>query len=282
MIDAALKQLQANKERWAALPITERITILDEIRQAFLALADEWVRASLEAKGFTPGGLAEAEEWLFVASILRAIRLYRQSLREIERDGRPRLAGRLQKNPEGQVVVPVFPRNGWERLIYQGMEAEVWLEPGVTAAAALEEQAGIYREKRQPGRVALVLGAGNASMLPVIDSLHKLFVENQVVVLKPNPVNAYLGPLIEKGLQALIKRGFLRLVYGDVAEGNYLCHHPQVDELHLTGSIRTFEAITFGPGPEGQQRKTEKRPLLNKRFTCELGNITPVIVVPGP
>ncbi|MFO7539800.1 MAG: aldehyde dehydrogenase family protein, partial [Chloroflexota bacterium] len=268
--------------RWAALPISERITILDEIRQAFLALADEWVTASLEAKGVTPGGLAEAEEWLFVASILRAIRLYKQSLREIEGNGRPRLAGHLRKNPEGQVVAPVFPRNGWERLIYQGMEAEVWLEPGVTAAAALEEQAGIYQEKGQPGRVALVLGAGNASMLPVIDSLHKLFVENQVVVLKPNPVNAYLGPLIEKGLQALIKRGFLRLVYGGVAEGNYLCHHPLVDELHLTGSIRTFEAITFGPGPEGQQHKAEKRPLLNKRFTCELGNITPVIIVPGP
>jgi acyl-CoA reductase-like NAD-dependent aldehyde dehydrogenase len=282
MIDAALKQLQANKERWAALPIADRITILDEIRQAFLTLADEWVTASLEAKGFPTGGLAEAEEWLFVASILRAIRLYKQSLREIEGNGRPRLAGRLREGPDGQVIAPVFPRNSWERLIYQGMEAEVWLEPGVTAAAALEDQAGIYREKGQPGRVALVLGAGNASMLPVIDTLHKLFVENQVVVLKPNPVNAYLGPLLEKGLNALIKRGFLRLVYGGVAEGNYLCHHPLVDELHLTGSIRTFEAITFGTGPEGEQRKAEKRPLLDKRFTCELGNITPVIIVPGP
>ena len=282
MTDAALKQLQANKDKWAALPITERITILDEITNDFLTLADEGVTVSLAAKGFTPGGLAEAEEWLFVASILRAIRLSKQSLREIERNGRPRLAGRLRKNSGGQIVAPVFPRTGWERLIYQGLEAEVWLEPGVTAAAALEQQAGIYQEQGQPGRVALVLGAGNASMLPVIDTLHKLFVENQVVVLKPNPVNAYLGPLIEKGLNALIKRGYLRLVYGGVAEGNYLCHHPLVDELHLTGSIRTFEAITFGPGSEGEQRKAEKRPLLNKRFTCELGNITPVIIVPGP
>lgn len=282
MIDAALQQLQANKDIWAGLPITDRITILDEIRHDFLALADEWVAVSLEAKEFPAGGLAEAEEWLFVASILRAIRLYKQSLQEIERNGRPHLAGRLREKPDGQVIAPVFPRDGWERLIYQGMQAEVWLEPGVTAVLALEEQAAIYREKGQPGQVALVLGAGNASMLPVIDTLHKLFVENQVVVLKPNPVNAYLGPLLEKGLKALIKRGFLRLVYGGVAEGHYLCHHSLVDELHLTGSIRTFEAITFGPGPEGEQRKAEKRPLLDKRFTCELGNITPVIIVPGP
>ena len=82
MTDAALKQLQANKDKWAALPITERITILDEITNDFLTLADEWVTVSLAAKGFTPGGLAEAEEWLFVASILRAIRLSKQSLRE--------------------------------------------------------------------------------------------------------------------------------------------------------------------------------------------------------
>lgn len=135
MIDAALKQLRANQERWAALSITERIIILDEIKQGFLTLADEWVTISLEAKGFPTGGLAEAEEWLFMASILRAIRLYKQSLQEIERNGRPRLAGRLRQNPDGPVIAPVFPRNGWERLIYQGMEAEVWLEPGVTAVA---------------------------------------------------------------------------------------------------------------------------------------------------
>ncbi|MFO7634289.1 MAG: hypothetical protein R6W76_17200, partial [Caldilinea sp.] len=48
------------------------------------------------------------------------------------------------------------------------------------------------------------------------------------------------------------------------------------------GSDKTFEAIVFGPGAEGQQRRAERRPLLDKPMTAELGNVTPIIVVPGP
>jgi len=64
----------------------------------------------------------------------------------------------------------------------------------------LQSQAQIYRGKICRGITNLVLGAGNASSLPVNDSLCKLFVENRVVILKLNPVNSYLGPLIEKDL----------------------------------------------------------------------------------
>jgi acyl-CoA reductase-like NAD-dependent aldehyde dehydrogenase len=38
----------------------------------------------------------------------------------------------------------------------------------------------------------------------------------------------------------------------------------------------------FGSGLEGVKRKSEKTPLLTKPITGELGNITPVIIVPGP
>ena len=76
--------------------------------------------------------------------------------------------------------------------------------------------------------------------------------------------------------------GFLRLVCGGAEEGAYLCNHPGVDEIHITGSDKTFDAIVFGPGVEGVKRKAEHRPLLTKRITGELGNVSPVIVVPGP
>ena len=38
----------------------------------------------------------------------------------------------------------------------------------------------------------------------------------------------------------------------------------------------------FGAGPEGIERKRRNQPCLAKRLTAELGNVTPVIVVPGP
>jgi hypothetical protein len=54
-----------------------------------------------------------------------------------------------------------------------------------------------------------------------------------------------------------------------------------VDEIHLTGSDRSHDAIVFGSGEEGARRKAQRRPLLTKRITSELGNVSPVIVVPG-
>jgi acyl-CoA reductase-like NAD-dependent aldehyde dehydrogenase len=50
----------------------------------------------------------------------------------------------------------------------------------------------------------------------------------------------------------------------------------------MTGSDKTYESVVFGAGPEGQKRKLEHKPINTKPFTGELGNVTPVIVVPGP
>ena len=112
--------------------------------------------------------------------------------------------------------------------------------------------------------------------------MNKLFVEGQVVALKMHPVNEYLGPIFEDGFVALTKAGFLQILYGGAQEGAYLINHPEVDTLHMTGSDRTFDAIVFGSGTEGKQRKHAHQPVFTKPFSAELGNISPVIVVPGP
>lgn len=281
-IDEALLVLQDHKDSWVALGISDRIAILEDMIQGVMTVADRWVAQSLEAKGVAGNPLAEAEEWVLLAGVVRALRLLRESLIDIQKHGRPRIAGQVIRRPDGQVVAQVFPRNRVEGILFRGVTGQVWMEPDVTVEETLKSQALCYQDKNHEGKVALVLGAGNASALPVVDFLHKLFVEDQVVVLKLNPVNAYLGPLIEEGFRALTDQGFLRIVYGGVEQGSYLCYNPAVDEIHLTGSDKTFEALTFGSGLEGERRKAECRPLLNKRFTCELGNVSPVIIVPGP
>jgi acyl-CoA reductase-like NAD-dependent aldehyde dehydrogenase len=280
-IEAALADLQRSKERWAALEIGARLEILDEIVADMLGVAERWIAASVDAKGLRPRSYGEGEEWLYLAVVFRLLRLLRSSLAEIRAEGRPRLP-RLARRPDGQVTATVFPLALWERLFFAGVEAEIWLEPGVSTEQAIAAQAAFYRRRGRQGRVALVLGAGNVSALVPADLLYKLFVEGAVVVLKPNPVNGYLGPLIEEGFRALVRRGFLRLVHGGAEEGARLCQHPAVDEIHMTGSDRTFEAIVFGPGEEGARRKAERTPLVTKPFSAELGNVSPVIVVPGP
>ncbi len=153
--------------------------------------------------------------------------------------------------------------------------------------------AGRHEEEsaREPGerlshatsqaRLRSSLAPAIVSSIGPLDIFYKLFNEDQVVVCKMNPVNAYLGPLIEVAFRALIDGGYLRIVYGGAEEGAYLCNHPGVDEIHITGSDKTFDAIVWGPGAEGAARKATGQPLLTKRITGELGNVSPVIVVPG-
>jgi aldehyde dehydrogenase (NAD(P)+) len=80
----------------------------------------------------------------------------------------------------------------------------------------------------------------------------------------------------------MIERGYLRIVYGGGDVGKYLCEHPQVADLHITGSDATHDLIVWGPpGPERERRKAANDPLLGKPISSELGNVSPVAIVPG-
>jgi hypothetical protein len=127
----------------------------------------------------------------------------------------------------------------------------------------------------------VILGAGNVSSIPPTDAFHKLFVEGHVCVLKINPVNEWVGPSLERVLAPLIERGFLRIVYGDGDVGAYLVSHPGVDDVHITGSDKTHDLIVWGPpGADRERRKQDADPILKKTITSELGNVSPIMMVP--
>jgi hypothetical protein len=166
-------------------------------------------------------------------------------------------------------------------MLYPATRAEVWMPPGRTAGEVMGQQAWAYREPRPEPVVELVLGAGNVSSIALRDLLYGMFVENRVVVLKCNPVNDYLAPHWERAFRALVEAGFLRIVTGDAAAGAYLAGHPDVGHIHMTGSDKTFEAVVFGPGPDGAARKARGKRLVEVPVTVEGGNVSPVIIVPG-
>src|SRR5436305_2352980 len=285
-MDAAVAALQERKGGWTEVSLKERQEILGELSRRFLGVAERWSALGIEAEGLDPSHPGSGEEALVGPYfILRNLRLLRESLLDVETHGRPRIPGgvRTRQSPQGeQAVARIFPIDLYDRVFYAGVTADVWMEPGITEKELPQTQAVAYHASVRQGRVALVLGAGNVSSIGPMDALYNLFAADQVVVFKTHPVNVYLGPLMEEAFQPLIARGFFRVVYGGAEEGAYLCRHPGVDEIHITGSDRTYEAIVFGPGEEGRRRKEADEPLLSKRFTAELGNVSPVIVVPGP
>ncbi len=282
-LDEALAVLQDQKKTWAALDIGERIDLLEELLDGVVEVAERWTAASVEAKGLTAGTAQEGEEWLAGASlVIRNISFLIDSLRDVSKQGVPQLPKKAYARPDGQVVAPVFPTDIWDSLLFQGFTAEVWMDPAVKLEELPNTQAVFHRSPSHQGRVALVLGAGNTSSIGPMDALYKLFVQGEVVLLKMNPVNEYLGPIIDEAFAPLRERGYFRVVYGGAAEGDYLCQHPLVDTIHITGSDKTHDAIVFGVGEEGARRKANRDPRNTKPITSELGNVSPIIIVPGP
>src|SRR5882724_8596499 len=212
-IDRALGALAAEKNRWVEVSIAERVALLERLIETTAASAGRWVAAALSAKGIRSGTPAAGEEWLGGPMVtIRNMRLLAKSLRDIATVGYPRTPGTPYVRPDGKVAAPAFPADLFDRLLFTGFSAEIWMQPGVTLENLRETQAVAYR-KKEPGKVALVLGAGNVSSIGPMDALYKLFAENQVVVLKMNPVNEYLGPIFDEALRPLVERNYLRVVY---------------------------------------------------------------------
>ena len=285
-LDAALATLREHATAWARTPIEERIALAEQMLDGYVAVAEEQVRAGCRVKGLDFDSPAAGEEWLAGPSVVvRNLRLLIETLSRLSRQEPPIDPARVRTRADGRVIVDVFPPSGLDKMLFAGFTGEVWMQPGTKAGEVANGAAAHYRtpvDKRE-GRVCLVLGAGNVASIPPMDVLYKMFVEGKLCLLKMNPVNAHVGPFVERAFSAAIERGLLAVAYGGGDVGAYLCEHELVDEIHITGSDKTHDLIIWGPpGPEREARKKRKDPINKKEITSELGNVSPVIVVPGP
>ncbi|MFH1105480.1 MAG: aldehyde dehydrogenase family protein [Actinomycetota bacterium] len=281
-LDAAAATLAGRARAWVEVPLREKVGHLREVMSRFGEVSADLVRDALAAKGVDRS--YAGEDWVSgPLSVLRTARFLAATLEGIDRTGRvPLPDGAIRERPDGQVAVDVMPGDGWDRIQYPRWRAEVRMEPAVGYAEARHHLGGIHtKPDTATAAVAVVLGAGNVASIGPLDLIHKLFVEGHVAILKFNPVNEYVGPHVEHAFTRLVDAGFVRFAYGGPSVGDHLVHHPSVDEVHLTGSEHTYNAIVFGPGAGGATRRARGEPLLRKRITAELGNVSPVIVVPG-
>jgi acyl-CoA reductase-like NAD-dependent aldehyde dehydrogenase len=272
-IDRAVTSLHSHRDKWVQTTISQRLEYLQSCLDRTLNIAATWATAGCEAKGIDPKSNLAGEEW--IAGPIATVRNIRLLMTTLEANGQL-TPPKIYQRPDGQFVAEILPANTIDRMLYLGYRGEVWLKPETPPT-----QGQIYREPTT-GKVALILGAGNVSSIVAIDVLSKLFSENQIVIVKMNPVNAYIGEYLAQAFAPLIQAGFLHVVYGGADVGEYLCQHPQVEAIHITGSHRTHDAIVWGTSAsEQQERKAANRPRVDKPITSELGCVTPILVVPG-
>ena len=278
-LDRAVGELSGRARDFARLDGASRAALVRACMSGVLAVASAWSRHGLKVKGV---GGDSAEEWLAGPLIaVRHLRLLAASLDSIAESGRPRFGTQMRQRDDGRLEVGAFPDGTLDRFLYRGFSAYVLMQEAVDLGAALEAQAPFYQLREPEGGVALILGAGNVSSIPASDVLTKMFNEGMVCVLKLNPVNEWVGPYLERAFEPLVRGGFLRVVYGGWEVGQYLVNHDGIDSVHLTGSINTHDALVWGPpGPDSDRRRVMGEPLLTMPITSELGNVTPIAVVP--
>lgn len=281
-LDTAVATVAANVDAWSRTTPAQRIALLDRIIADTMAAAPAWLDAACTAKGLDPSS-GEGGEELFsgLGTFIRMARTLKDSISQIASTGRPQFPGPVREVADGRLVVQVFPVDTFDKVLFAKTTGEIWIEPGVTRAELEAAQAPAYKDPEAWKGLSLVLGAGNVASLGPRDVLSKLFVEGKVVVLKANPVNDYLVPHWAAAMASLIEAGVLAIVEGGAEAGKHLCAHDLVTEIHVTGSDKTHDAIVFGVGEEGARRKAANDPVITKPVSCELGNVSPVIVVPG-
>jgi aldehyde dehydrogenase (NAD(P)+) len=282
-LDEAVARAREGATRLLRLPLDERVALARSMQAGYLSVARESVHAACAAKGIPLGTPLEGEEWtLGPWCVVRHLRLVQQTLLSIKHTGNTAV-GPVGRTADGRLTARVYPASTIDGMLFKGVRVDVHLAAGVEERELHESRASFYRGRQHDGEVVLVLGAGNVNAIPSQDVITKIFNEGKACVLKMNPVNAYLGPWLERAYADAIRDGYLAVVYGGAEEGAYLAGHSGVDEIHLTGSDKTYDQVVWGPpGPERAARKRDNRPVTSKPVTAELGGVAPVLVVPGP
>ncbi len=283
-LDKAIAELKENRDKWARTSIDDRIGLLNEMRDTLLDVSQGWAQTAARKKQIAPDSPLSGEEWFAgPAAVLAGIDGFITTLSQMaDKAYLKKIPARELAN--GQLAVTAFPGSLWDKLLLPGIKADVWMEKGINKdnlAANTASSYDIPADKRA-GKVSLILGAGNISAIAPLDCFQKLFVEHQVVILKMNPINEYMADFLQIALKPLIDFGVLRITKGGADIGEFLCNHPDIEEIHITGSGAVHDIIVWGPGEEGLANKKAGTPRNTRRITSELGAVCPTIVVPGP
>ena len=274
-LDRNITRLRINSSELSKMSNKELIILLNKTIENIQGIAYYWATLSAEKKGILQKH-KEGEEWLggpFVSILTLQYYIdYLENNQQLD----------INKYDHNKNSYKVFPNKFIEKLTFPLLNAEIRFSKSMNFDQINEYRGFKQRIGTDSGSVTLVLGAGNVSSIPFLDTIFHLVANRSTIILKLNPVNDYLNPVFQKVFHEFIERGFISVVNGDIPTSKYLTEHRSIDSIHLTGSNYTYENIVYGRVLNEKERKLSSLSKSNKKpiFT-ELGNVTPIIVHPG-
>lgn len=273
--EGTLASLQAGAASFAAVGPAARGELARRTALAVAATADAWVEAAVgikRASGHVTAAAMAEETATGPLATLRLLLVTARSFREIAADGlpRPALPPRVLHRGGGDAsfigVDVLLERWLADRAMFAGHRGTVrCVTPGDLSAFERSWRQEC-RERPRRGGVAAVLGAGNVTGLAVADVVSQVFEHGRAALVKLHPLHEPLVPVFRAALAPLVDAGLVALVAGGVDVARDVIASPAVTHVHLTGGQAAFDAIAA---------------TLAKPITCELGGVTPWIVVPG-
>lgn len=188
-VDSIVERVASQVKTWSALDFAQRAAILKSCSDGVFQVAEAWARSACDAKGIDWQAPASGEEWFTGPALtLRHLRQYRETLLRGAAFPKSRLRPQVPGADLSSAgwAARVFPFETWDLALFPGVTAEVRGAPGSKPTCGT----------LGPGGCCAVLGAGNINSIPPLDILYQLLKEDRVVVVKLNPVNEYLRPIL--------------------------------------------------------------------------------------
>ena len=274
-IDRNINTLRVNSKEFSQISNTKLISLFEESINNIQSIAYYWATIGAKNKG-VEGTIAEGEEWLGgpFASVF-GMQYYIETLKDLSKPLK------IDSYNKSLNTYKVFPNNILEKIFFPFISAEVKFNKNISFKEIEEYRGYAMRYKHEPA-ITLVLGAGNVSCIPLLDTIYHLVAKRSVVYIKLNPVNDYLLPVFEKVFENFISLGFVIVSKGSLEESQYMVNHKGIDHIHLTGSDETYEHIVYGKKLNDNEKKLKSlKKVNNKSFSSELGNVTPIVIHPG-
>ncbi len=247
--------MEAERSRpWARTAASELAGRLFEVAEAFYTRGDSLASETAERLGVPPVSVwfesIFPAVWglLSTASFLKSLQ---GSLGEI-------VAAEPTATEEfaGSPALRLLPANPFQRLLLPGFSGHVLLRPSPSLPPKQPTEEGL----------ALCLLPFNLAGIGALDILHLLCNGPWRVLAKVSEKAPFLKGHLETMFQPLVSCGALSFAQGGPDTGAQLAARPEFDRIHLTGSARTAAAVQAIAGRD--------------KVTCELGGVTPAIVLP--
>ena len=278
----ALKHLlQDDIPLLASLPDKDVVVIAKEILQNIYT--KEWSEAgnwaAEEAKLYKLGGSAAdgsiaAGKLVICSSVTEYLRTFIEAIEyklgKEEGVKEPELLAK-KRSVGGDVVYG--PINVSSTL--PGNTFEVWTSPSDEGTEDSSSEAGTV----EAGTVVVVLGAGNQSMLTIIDVLDNVLRHRRPVIVKHHPLRPWLAAPYAIMLEPLTKRGYFSQCEDvSIEVTKTLLSHPAVSHVHITGAFSTAKAVE---SILQKSNPTMSSSQIRSMVTSELGCATPQIIDDG-